>query len=242
MPHSVFAAPAPAAGALVLAGPDGARAGQAADRGKALGDQGMARQAGFRDVVEHFARAPADQRIDLDPLAFRFEQRQVRARRALEAFAAGDPRVIAVHRLGKRADLADVAAAVGIAGEQEFLRVLRGQNVGVRGRRDHIRELQGLAERVAIGQRLGEMLAGVDEDHRRRGVDLRDHVQERGGVRAEARNERDAAGIEIFDRQPQERRRLEPREAGLEPRGGDLVAEQLDVMRAHQMSDPALRS
>ena len=97
-------------------------------------------------------------------------------------------------------------------------------------------------EVVAIGQRLGEVLAGVDEDDWRRRVDLRHHVQERRGVRAEARHQRDAAGIEILDREPQKRRGLELCEARLEPRGGDLVAEQLDVMGAHQMSDPALRS
>ena len=46
-----LAAAAPAAGALVLARPDGAGAGQAADRGKALGDQRMPRQAGFADIA-----------------------------------------------------------------------------------------------------------------------------------------------------------------------------------------------
>ena len=86
------------------------------------------------------------------------------------------------------------------------------------------------------------MLAGVDEDDRRRLVDARHHVQENGGVRAEARHQRDPAGIEVLDRQPDERGRLDAGEPVLEPRGGDLVAEQLDVVRAHQMSDPALRS
>ena len=96
-----FPSAAPSAGALVLAGLDRARAGQAADRRKALGDQRMARQAGFLDVLEHVARAPADERIDLDPLSFRFEQRQARARRALEALPAGYPRVEPFHRLGE---------------------------------------------------------------------------------------------------------------------------------------------
>ena len=86
------------------------------------------------------------------------------------------------------------------------------------------------------------MLAGVDENDRRRLVDLRHHMQERRRVGAKARDERDTAGIKVLDHQPDQRGRLEPREPALEARGGDLVAEQLDVMRAHQMSDPALRS
>jgi hypothetical protein len=86
------------------------------------------------------------------------------------------------------------------------------------------------------------VLSCVDEDHGCRRVDLRHHVQERGSVCAEARHKRDAAGIEILDREPQKRSGLELREARLEPGRGDLVAEQLDVMGAHQMSDPALRS
>ena len=86
------------------------------------------------------------------------------------------------------------------------------------------------------------MLAGVDEDHRRALVDAGDHMQERRGVGAEARHQRDAAGIEVLDHEPDQRGRLDAGEPALEPRGGDLVAEHLDVMRAHQMSDPALRS
>ena len=86
------------------------------------------------------------------------------------------------------------------------------------------------------------MLPGVDEHHRRRLVDPGDHVQQHGRIRAEAGDQRDAAGKQILDREPQQRRRLHERELRLQPRGGDRVAEQLDVVRAHQMSDPALRS
>ena len=98
-----------------------------------------------------------------------------------------------------------------------------------------------LDQLVAIGERLGKMLPGVDEHDRRRLVDLGDHVQQHRGIRAERRDQRDAAGKQVLDREPQQRGRLEAREARLQPRGGDRVAEQLDVMRAH-MSDPALRS
>src|ERR1700722_2480806 len=79
-----FAPPAPTASPLVLARLDRARAGQAANGRKALGDQGMPGQSGIGDIFEHVARAPADKRVDLDPFAFGFEQRQGRAYCVLE--------------------------------------------------------------------------------------------------------------------------------------------------------------
>jgi hypothetical protein len=202
----------------------------------------MARQVGLADIVEHLPGAPADQRIDLHPVAFGLEQGQRRARRALKALAAGDPGVEAFHCGGQRPNLADLAASVGVARKQPLLRVFLGDGLGLRLGVDHVGQAEQRAEFVAIGERLREMLAGVDEDDWRRLVDARHHVQERGGVGAEARHQGDAAGEKILDRQPDERRRLDAGEAGLQPRGGDLVAEQLHVMSAHQMSDPALRS
>jgi hypothetical protein len=67
---------------------------------------------------------------------------------------------------------------------------------------DDLGQSQARYEVIAIGERLRKMLPGVDEDHGRRGVDLRHHVQERSRVRAKARHKRDAAWIEILDRQP----------------------------------------
>src|SRR3984957_4181737 len=116
--------PAPTASPLVLARLDRARAGQAADGWKALGNQRMPRQSGVSDIFQHVARAPADQRVDLDPFALGFEERQGRARRALETLTARDPGVKPFHRLGEGTDLADIAATVRIAHEQKFLRVL----------------------------------------------------------------------------------------------------------------------
>ena len=125
---------------------------------------------------------------------------------ALETLTPGDPGVKSFHRLGEGANLADIAAAVRIAHEQKFLRVLLRHGLRLRLGDDDVGQSQTRDEVVAIGERLGEVLAGVDEDHGRRRVDLRHHVQERRGVRAEARHERDAAGIKILDREPQERR------------------------------------
>src|SRR3984957_2453128 len=127
-----LASPAPTASPLVLARLDRARAGQAADGWKALGHQRMPRQSGVSDIFQHVARAPADQRVDLDPLALGFKQRQGRARRALETLTTGDPRIKPFHRLGEGTDFADIAAAVRIAHEQKFLRVLLRHGLSMR--------------------------------------------------------------------------------------------------------------
>ena len=61
------------------------------------------------------------ERVHLYALALGLEQRHLGALDRLEALAAGDPGLIALERLGERQHLADFAAAVGIAREQEFL-------------------------------------------------------------------------------------------------------------------------
>src|SRR5580704_10219574 len=127
-----LASPAPTTSPLVFAGLDWTRAWQAADGWKALGDQGVAGQSGVRDIFQHVARAPADKRVDLDPLSLGFEQRQGRARRALETLTAGDPGIKPLHRLGERTDLTDIAAAVRIAHEQKFLRIFLRHRLGMR--------------------------------------------------------------------------------------------------------------
>ena len=100
-----LASSAPTARALVLTRFDRARAWQTTDGRKALSDQGMARQSRVSDIFQDVARAPADQRIDLDPLALRLEQRQGCAQLALKTLSAGDPGVISFNRLGKRTNL-----------------------------------------------------------------------------------------------------------------------------------------
>ena len=64
------------------------------------------------------------------------------------------------------------------------------------GRRLHDAQV-GQAEiggqRVAIVERLVEMLAGVEEEHRQVAVDLRDHVQQHRRIGAEGRHRRDLA-------------------------------------------------
>src|ERR1700735_4857975 len=126
-----LAPPAPTASPLVLARPDRARAWQAADGGKALGDQRMSGQSSVGNIFQYVARTPADERVDLDPLALRFEQRPGRARRTLETLAPGDPSVKPFHSLGERPDLTNLAAAVRIGGEQKFLRIFLSERLSI---------------------------------------------------------------------------------------------------------------
>ena len=66
----------------------------------------------------------------------------------------------------------------------------------------------------------------VEEKNRRSFVDLGDHVQEHGGIGAEARDKRDPPGEQIFDDEAQQflgpQRQIPVREA----RGRDLIADQ----------------
>jgi hypothetical protein len=53
---------------------------------------------------------------------------------------------------------------------------------------------------VAIAQRLDEVAAGVDEEHRRGAVDRGHVVQQHGRLRTERRHHGDAAGKELAQR------------------------------------------
>src|SRR5919197_5064215 len=104
----------PAAGALVPAAHDGARARHAADRGIALVVQRVVRNLVHVDVGLNALRVPVDDGLHLpDAVALRpLELLRVRARDGLFATDAGDPRVVRLQRALERLDLADVAAAV----------------------------------------------------------------------------------------------------------------------------------
>ena len=69
--------PAPAAVALVLAVGDARRAGHAADRAEAVGDQRMLGQIVELAVGGEVVLRPVGERVDLDALAVGLDQRQV---------------------------------------------------------------------------------------------------------------------------------------------------------------------
>src|ERR1700736_2455721 len=107
----------PAAGPLLLAQRGRARAGNAADRAIARVVQRVVRDLVDRDVRVDALGVPVDERMDLpDAVALRpLHLRRLRAARRLLAPDARDPGAVGLERLEKRLDLADVAAAVGVA-------------------------------------------------------------------------------------------------------------------------------
>src|SRR5919201_3998681 len=104
----------PAAGPLVLAADDRARARHAADRGIALVVQRVVGNLVDVEVGLNALRVPVDDVLHLpDVVPFRpLELLRVRARDGLLAADAGDPRVVRLQRTLERLDLADGAAPV----------------------------------------------------------------------------------------------------------------------------------
>ncbi len=77
-------------------------------------------------------------------------------------------------------------------------------------------------ERIAVVQRLAEMLARLQEDDGQPRVDARDHVQEHGRIGAEGRHGRQRAGPEAADRQRHDGLGVEVAVALFQRRGLDL--------------------
>ena len=71
-----------------------------------------------------------------------------------------------------------------------------------------VREADHILQTVAIAQRLAEQFAGVEEEDGSRGIDLRDHVQQDSGFRAEGGNHRGLAREFLFQRKPQNALRI----------------------------------
>src|SRR6266540_1402546 len=119
----------PASGALVLARSDGTRARDAADRRVSAVVQRVVGNLVDVDVGLDALRVPVDERLDLpDAVALRpFDLLRIGAGRALLAADAGDPRVVFGQRALERLDLADVAAAVGVALPEAIGRVDRAE-------------------------------------------------------------------------------------------------------------------
>src|SRR6266849_3473160 len=121
--------PPPAAGAHVLAGLDGARAGRTADRWIALRVQRIHRQGMLARVLPGLRLGPVGERIELDEAAvlqIQIDHRHLRASGRLLAAQARDPRRAARERARERLELADGAALLALGdaaseGEESFL-------------------------------------------------------------------------------------------------------------------------
>src|SRR5690348_9109159 len=104
--------PPPAAGALDLAGRDGARARSAADGGKAFGVQGVDRNVALAGETQHRLARPIEERIELENAAVPIDTHQadVAARVRLAGPDARNPGRGAGQCAIERLDLANVAA------------------------------------------------------------------------------------------------------------------------------------
>ena len=141
--------------------------------------------AGARRRKRPVGRAPTREGIDLDMRRISLEHRQVEPGRRLETLASGDPGVEAGQGTLQRLGLAEGAAAVGVPYGARGIAIQPRGLFGRRSDASDIAEPEMRRQRVAIAQRLGEVAAGVDEEHGRSPVDRGDEVQQDGGFRAE---------------------------------------------------------
>ena len=159
--------PGPAAGPRILTRGDRPGAGRATDRRITLGEQQVDRDAVAARVVEHLVEAPGGDRVDLHHLVgvVPLDQRRVSAQRGVLAAQAGDPRLIAGQFAVDRLDLAQPAALRRVAVVQP--RAEPGVLLGHRQRGQHVddRDVGGGRQRVAGADRLGEVVAGLQEQH-----------------------------------------------------------------------------
>src|SRR5438105_4125251 len=166
----------PAARTLVLARPDGARAGNAPDGRIAPIVQRVVRNLVDVDVGVDALGVPVGERLDLEnavaiaPL----DLLRTDSRRALLAPDARDPRVVAGERSFERLDLADVAAAVGVGLPEAVDRIDGSERA----------KLQAVAldEPVAGLVRLREEHLRVELDDVDVEPELGDHVHEHGAL------------------------------------------------------------
>ena len=103
------------------------------------------------------------------------------ARLRLEALAAGDGRGESGHRAAEGHDFAEMAAGIGIAAPQRAFGVVALAVVRMRPDGADIGEAEHVLQPVAIAQRLAEQLAGVEEQHRSRRIDLGHMMEQHHG-------------------------------------------------------------
>ncbi len=135
----------------------------------------------LKDVFDIFALVPR-QRIDLDPRTRRLDHRKRITFATVEAFAPGQPGVIALKRTLKRLHLAQIAAFRHVRGKQHAVGILGLKLFLVRAHDLDIGQAQMVDQLFAIGMRFAKQLAGIKEDHRQITVDLGHQRQKGGGL------------------------------------------------------------
>src|SRR6266511_5542332 len=149
----------PAACALLLVGRRRPRAGDAPDRPVAHLVQRVVRNLVDGDVRPDALLVPVGEWMQLpDAVTLRpLHLRRLGARRRLVAPDTGDPAVVRRERLEQRLDLADVAAAVGIA-----LPEVRTFEPMLVGNADHVRPDQ--LEPVALDEAVARLVGLLEEE------------------------------------------------------------------------------
>src|SRR5712692_6824299 len=122
-----LAAPAPAAGANILAGVGAAGARHAAPRAIAGRRQWMSRQGGRAEYVGNLRLRHARQRSEFQPAAVVLNDGQAESFRAVIALAPVDPGVERRECAGERLDLAQRAAGIGMVEPEIAPRVPLGE-------------------------------------------------------------------------------------------------------------------
>ena len=191
MPHSVLShrASGPRAG-LRRAAP-AVHGWQPTER-IALRLERVAGQIVFLEIGVEIVLGPVAERVDLEPAVLDLEARQVLAGDRLERLAAGYPAVEPGLARGQRLDLADLAAAVGIVGPAQAASSFAASTAGSGVTDRVVAQAEARDQLLAIGQRFGEHLERIDEDHRGRRIGLRDEVQQHRAFGAERRHHRHA--------------------------------------------------
>ena len=182
IPHSVLLVPDQRPAAGVLTGGDAAGARPAADGGVAVVLQRVDQDAVLGDVLLDVLVGPAGQRRDLDLLLLLVpaDDRGDHPVVGLGATQTGRPGVVPTEAVGQWLHLAQRAAQVGVALEQVLAvrRILLGHRLHG-GQVDQVHRHRRL-DGVAGADGLGEVVAGVEEDHVDPGGDPRREVREHG--------------------------------------------------------------
>jgi hypothetical protein len=132
------------------------------------------------DVGLHVLVAPRGQRVELHQpeLLVVGDQRRARPGGGLDAAHAGDPGVVAREGVGERLDLAHGAAEVGVAGEEVLAELDVLQRDRAPGLRVDDLHVVDVLDGVAGADRLGEVVAGLEEQHLHAGERLRGEVDQ----------------------------------------------------------------
>src|SRR5205814_6158123 len=107
---------------------------------------------------------------ELQPGSVGLDDRDTGTIATLETFAAVEPGVERRKCPRQRLDLADPAASIRSRQPKFAILVFAREIILSRANAAHVAQTEQFCQRVAIGKRLLEQPAGVEKDHRNRGI------------------------------------------------------------------------